>query len=236
MVHIKCRSAWRHGLCGRGSHAVSCWQDLLRAQIVVPNLSKSLICLAISTLCVFAAHAQDSRPPFPAALIAAAIERTHHSVTYDGRYRSIDYPGGDVPADIGVCTDVIIRSYRKIGVDLQELVHLDMKRSFDDYPQDWGLSRPDPNIDHRRVPNLQRYFSRHGRELPVSNKASDYLPGDLVTWMLPGNLPHIGIVVDATSPDGERHLIVHNIGSGPKVEDVLFDYRITGHYRYDRRQ
>jgi len=235
-MRIECSSACRLGFCCRGYREVRCRQGLLGAPIVVPNLLKLLMCLATGTLSGLAAHAQDSRPPFPAALIAAAIERTHHSITYDGRYRSIDYPGGDVPADVGVCTDVIIRSYRKIGVDLQELVHLDMKRSFDDYPQDWGLSRPDPNIDHRRVPNLQRYLSRHGQELPVSNEASDYRPGDLVTWMLPGNLPHIGIVVDAMSPDGERHLIVHNIGSGPKIEDVLFDYRITGHYRYDGRQ
>lgn len=175
---------------------------------------------------------QSTSISFPEALIKAAIERTNHTVSYDGSYRHISYPGGDVPDHIGVCTDVIIRSYRQLGIDLQMLVHLDMKRSFRDYPNDWGLSRPDPNIDHRRVPNLQTFFSRHGEVLPVTDRASDYKPGDVVTWMLPGNLPHIGIVVDKTAADGSRHLIVHNIGRGPKLEDILFDYEITGHYRY----
>lgn len=179
-----------------------------------------------------AGSAQIDQVSFPSTLIKAAIERTNRSVSYDGRYFSIEYPGGDVPEDIGVCTDVIIRSYRALGVDLQELVHLDMKSSFDSYPNNWGLRRPDPNIDHRRVPNLQTYFSRHGEVLPITDQSRDYKPGDLVTWMLPGNLPHIGIVVDRVIPDGTRHLIVHNVGQGPKLEDVLFDYEITGHYRY----
>jgi len=179
-----------------------------------------------------AVSAERNQASFPASLIDAAIDRTNHSVSYDGSYFSIEYPGGDVPSHIGVCTDVIIRSYRALGVDLQELVHLDMKSSFSDYPTSWGLSRPDPNIDHRRVPNLQTYFSRHGEVLPVTDQARDYQPGDLVTWMLPGNLPHIGIVVDRVTSDGARHLLVHNVGQGPKLEDVLFGYEITGHYRY----
>jgi len=176
--------------------------------------------------------AQADQLSFPASLIDAAINRTNQAVSYNGSYFSIGYPGGDVPSHIGVCTDVIVRSYRALGVDLQELVHLDMKSAFDAYPSNWGLSRPDPNIDHRRVPNLQTYFSRHGEVLAVTDQASDYKPGDLITWMLPGNLPHIGIVVDRVVPDGTRHLIVHNVGQGPKLEDVLFDYKITGHYRY----
>lgn len=178
------------------------------------------------------AFGQSNSISFPEALIDAALERTNHTVAYNGSYLSIGYPGGDVPDHIGVCTDVIVRSYRQLGVDLQELVHLDMKRSFQDYPNSWGLSQPDSNIDHRRVPNLRTFFTRHGEVLPVTNHARDYRPGDLVTWMLPGNLPHIGIVVDRTTTDGSRHLIVHNVGQGPKLEDVLFVYEITGHYRY----
>lgn len=166
------------------------------------------------------------------ALIEAAKERTQHKVTYDGSYHSIPYPMGDVPDNIGVCTDVIIRSYRGIGIDLQERVHKDMKANFSRYPKNWGLKRPDSNIDHRRVPNLQTFFKRHGETLAVTDNSQDYRPGDLVTWMLPGNLPHIGIVSDEKSADGERPLIIHNIGAGPKQEDMLFYYPITGHYRY----
>lgn len=165
-------------------------------------------------------------------LIAAAKERTRHDVVYDGSYVSIGYPMGDVPKNKGVCTDVIIRSYRKIGIDLQVEVHRDMKAHFQKYPKIWGLSKPDPNIDHRRVPNLRVFFRRKGMKLPVTDRAEDYRPGDLVTWMLPGNLPHIGIVVDRKSRDGKRFLIVHNIGRGPKMEDNLFDFPITGRYRY----
>jgi len=171
---------------------------------------------------------------FQQNLVEAAIERTKHSVRYDGAYRSIDYPGGDVPADIGVCTDVVIRSYRALGVDLQVLVHEDMKSDFEAYPSRriWGLSRTDRNIDHRRVPNLQTFFKRHGESLPISPSAEDYLPGDIVSWMLPGNLPHIGIVTDRFNVNSGQPMVVHNIGSGPKSEDILFTYPITGHYRY----
>jgi uncharacterized protein len=170
----------------------------------------------------------------PDDLVKAALERTQYSVRYDGRYINIPYPGGDVPDDIGVCTDVIIRSYRKIGIDLQELVHIDMKSDFDAYPSRriWGLTKPDHNIDHRRVPNLQSFFSRKGQILEISSNADDYKPGSMVTWMLPGNLPHIGIVTDKIDPESGHPLIVHNIGAGPKLEDILFLYPITGHYRF----
>ena len=151
---------------------------------------------------------------------------------YDGSYRSIPYPGGDVPENVGVCTDVLVRSYRAIGIDLQRLVHEDMSADFDAYPRYWGLSRPDTNIDHRRVPNLRRFFERHGVSLEVSDDPADYRPGDIVSWMLPGNNPHIGIVTNEKSADGERPLIVHNIGLGPKKDDMLFLFEITGHYRY----
>ena len=179
-----------------------------------------------------ASDAQDAHDDFSAGLVEAALERTKHRVTYDGSYRQIDYPGGDVPDHLGVCTDVVIRAYRAVGVDLQKTVHDDMAGDFGEYPEIWGLSRPDPNIDHRRVPNLQTFFARNGTVLPKSEEPSDYKPGELVAWMLPGNLPHIGIVTDRRSTDGKRPLIVHNIGTGPQLEDVLFDFPITGHYRY----
>ncbi len=165
-------------------------------------------------------------------LVAAAMEQTTQTVVYDGSYRRIGYPGGDVPPSIGVCTDVVVRAYRKIGIDLQVGVHVDMVRAFRSYPQQWGLPRPDPNIDHRRVPNLQTFLRRAGAQRAVSARAEDYRAGDLVTWMLPGNLPHIGVVTDRRSPTSRSPLVVHNIGRGPQLEDVLFAYPITGHYRY----
>jgi uncharacterized protein YijF (DUF1287 family) len=175
-----------------------------------------------------------SRHDFLQKLVTAAIERTSHSVRYDGAYIRIPYPGGDVPADTGVCTDEIIRSYRAVGIDLQKEVHEDMLQNFAAYPNQrrWGLARPDSNIDHRRVPNLMVFFSRKGAARPVTTRAEAFEPGDLVTWDLGGGVPHIGIVVDRKAPRNERYLIVHNIGAGPKMEDVLFRWKITGHYRY----
>jgi len=164
-------------------------------------------------------------------LAAAAMQRLGHTVRYDGSYRRIPYPGGDVPPDVGVCTDLVIRSYRALGVDLQRLVHEDMTADFDAYPDRWGLAAPDSNIDHRRVPNLEVFFARRGERLPISRDAAAYRPGHLVTWMV-GPLPHIGIVSPERSADGGRPLIVHNIGRGPELEDMLFDYPIVGHYRY----
>lgn len=176
-----------------------------------------------------AANAND----FANQLNQAALKRLESKVRYDGRYLKIPYPNGDVPADIGVCTDVVVRSYRQLGIDLQEKVHIDMKQNFNQYPSKriWGLNRPDSNIDHRRVPNLQTFFKRKGQLLSISNNPSDYQVGDLVTWMLPGNLPHIGIVSDKKTTAGVP-LIVHNIGRGPELSDVLFNYEISGHYRY----
>jgi uncharacterized protein YijF (DUF1287 family) len=167
-------------------------------------------------------------------LIDAALAQTATAVTYNGTYFKIAYPMGDVPAEFGVCTDVIIRAYRKLGIDLQQLVHEDMRSNFSLYParRNWNQTKTDTNIDHRRVPNLQTFFTRHGKKLAISLKLHYYQAGDLVTWMLPGNLPHIGIVTDQHSSDGLRPLIVHNIGAGPELGDMLFDYTITGHYRY----
>jgi uncharacterized protein YijF (DUF1287 family) len=165
------------------------------------------------------------------ALVSAAREQTLHAVTYDGTYKQIAYPMGDVPSDRGVCSDVVIRAYRGIGIDLQVLVHEDMIANFDRYPRFWRLREPDSNIDHRRVPNLQRFLERAGARISGS-AGSDYKPGDLVTWMLPGNLPHIGIISDRLAADSNRPLVIHNIGAGPKEEDMLYSYPITGHYRY----
>ncbi len=149
---------------------------------------------------------------------------------YDPAYRRIGYPNGDVPLHTGVCTDVIIRSFRHAGIDLQVLVHEDMKRNFAVYPKTWGLRRPDTNIDHRRVPNLATFFKRKGRALPVTRRAADYKPGDIVTWRLASGVPHIGLVSDVRR--GDRHLVVHNIGGGAQIEDVLFAYELTGHFRW----
>ncbi len=163
---------------------------------------------------------------------AAALERTQHAVRYDPAYVRLVYPGGDVPADTGVCTDEVIRAYRAVGIDLQKEVHEDMVTNFAAYPRKWGRREPDPNIDHRRVPNLRVFFSRKGESLPITERAEDYSPGDLVTWDLGGGLTHIGMVVDRKTLFTRHYMIVHNIGAGPKMEDVLFDWKITGHYRY----
>ena len=165
-------------------------------------------------------------------VVAAAVSQTTAKVQYDGSYRRIGYPGGDVPSSIGVCTDVVIRAYRAVQIDLQQRVHEDMRAAFQAYPKLWRLARPDSNIDHRRVPNLQVFFRRRGAELPATKNPQDYTPGDLVTWMLPGNLPHIGIVTSQRTADGQRPIIVHNIGNGPELEDMLLRYPITGHFRY----
>lgn len=165
-------------------------------------------------------------------LADSALELTKQDVIYDPNYYSIDYPNGDIPEDRGVCTDVIIRAYRKFGVDLQKEVHEDMKSNFDVYPKMWGLSHPDKNIDHRRVPNLMVFFKRHGTVKPISENTEDYLPGDIVCWNLGGNITHIGIVVNRKSNEGNRYLIVHNIGGGQVLADCLFDFKIIGHYSY----
>jgi uncharacterized protein len=180
------------------------------------------------------ARAQDTRLPFAERLSAAAMERLSHRVVYDPEYLRISYPMGDVPATQGVCTDEVVRAYRTLGIDLQQLVHEDMKANFALYPKRWGLPRPDTNIDHRRVPNLQVFFARKGAKRQVTQNGEDYKAGDIVTWMLPGNLPHIGIATARRSADGKRPLIVHNIGRGPQLEDMLFSYRITGRYVYPK--
>ena len=188
---------------------------------------------ALIVVAVFATAATLADAP---KLVSAARQQTQSRVTYDGSYQRIPYPMGDVPADRGVCTDVVIRAYRAIGIDLQQLVHEDMRANFSAYPRAWGLGKPDPNIDHRRVPNLQKFLERAGAKLASTIRADDYQPGDLVTWMLPGNLPHIGIVSDRDVSGADRPLVIHNIGAGPQEEDMLFAHKITGHYRFRVQQ
>ena len=171
--------------------------------------------------------------PRAARLIAAAEAQVGKTVRYDGSYVALKYPMGDIPRRTGVCTDVVIRAYRDaFGIDLQQHIHEDMKRAFSAYPKIWGLRRPDTNIDHRRVPNMERFFARKNALLDISTSGFDYRPGDLVTQRLPRNLPHIGIVSHYKSRDGKRPLLIHNIGSGTRIEDRLFAFRIVGHFRY----
>jgi len=175
-----------------------------------------------------------SQQIFYERLAKAADNLTNQDVEYDPAYFVINYPNGDVPANKGVCTDVVIRAYRALNIDLQKEVHEDMKINFEQYPKIWGLKHTDSNIDHRRVPNLMVFFSRHGKEKTMSIKAEDYLPGDIVCWNLGGAITHIGIIVNKRSNDGKRYLVVHNIGLGQVVADCLFDFKIIGHYAYQK--
>ncbi len=189
---------------------------------------KYLLSIALLVLCSYA----TAQPDLHAQLADSAEVLTRQFVQYDPSYFKLDYPNGDVPADKGVCTDVVIRAYRKLGIDLQKEVHEDMRSNFGKYPKNWGLSQPNKNIDHRRVPNLMTFFSRHGTVKDIVQDPKTYLPGDIVCWSLGGGLTHIGVVSSKWSPDGQRHLMVHNIGAGQVLEDCLFSYRIIGHYRY----
>lgn len=185
-----------------------------------------LVSLLLFEYCAFGQQA------FPEKLAAAAFELTTQQVSYDPAYFTIAYPNGDVPANKGVCTDVVIRAYRKVGVDLQKEVHEDMVKNFGLYPKTWGLKHTDTNIDHRRVPNLMVFFKRHGIVKPITQIAKDYLPGDIVCWNLGGSITHIGLVSNRKSADGKRYLMIHNIGAGQVLEDCLFSYKIIGHYVY----
>lgn len=164
-------------------------------------------------------------------IVAAARKQIGVTTRYVPDYIAIAYPGGDVPKETGVCTDVVIRALRGTGHDLQKLLHEDMKSHFSSYPKIWGLKRTDRNIDHRRVPNLKTFFKRRGKSLSVTRKKENYHPGDLVTCTVAGNRPHIMIVSNKKNARGVP-LVIHNIGSGAKEEDRLFDFPITGHYRY----
>lgn len=185
-----------------------------------------------SVLLLFLNFSSDST--FYQKLSVAAITITKDKVIYDPSYVAMKYPNGDVPKDKGVCTDVIIRSYRKLGIDLQKEVHEDMEGHFAQYPnvKKWGLKKTDTNIDHRRVPNLEVFFTRKGKKLVVTTNPDDYKTGEIVTWMINNKLPHIGIITHKKSPDGKRPMIVHNVGGGQVLEDCLFAYKIVGHYKY----
>ena len=165
-------------------------------------------------------------------VVEGAIEQTRYTLSYDPAYVKLSYPGGDVPQDRGVCSDVVVRAFRKGAVDLQKEVHEDMSRNFSAYPHVWGNKKPDSNIDHRRVPNLMTYFKRQGKSVAITKTAGDYLPGDVVAWDLGNGLLHIGIVSNLKLNQQDAFFIVHNIGAGARIEDVLFSWKIIGHYRY----
>lgn len=187
--------------------------------------------LAIFALLLPATAIADPISPTAAKLVDSALSQIGVTVRYDPAYTSIPFPGGDVPMDRGVCTDVVVRAYRTLGMDLQLLVNQDMHKAFNVYPRNWGLSKPDANIDHRRVLNLMTYFKRQGAALPVTSNPADYKPGDVVTWNLPDGRPHVGLVTAKVSP-AHNPMIVHNIGMGAQLEDVLFTFTITGHFHY----
>lgn len=195
---------------------------------MVLNMKRSLLSLLFVTV----ASILIAQTDFYNRLANAAYTLTLQDVQYDPSYFSIAYPNGDVPANKGVCTDVIIRAYRKVEIDLQKEVHEDMLAHFDKYPKNWGLKSTDKNIDHRRVPNLMTFFTRHGTVKQISNNPNNYQPGDIVCWNLGGGINHIGLVSNKKSNDGQRYLIVHNIGAGQVLEDCLFDFKIIGHYQY----
>jgi uncharacterized protein len=189
------------------------------------------VCALLLLVVVFAAAApaQDRRPGISLDLARAAESQVGVTVSYDPSYVRLAYPGGDVPRDRGVCADVVVRAFRQIGVDLQVQLHEDVKRHFAEYPRLWGLRRPDPNIDHRRVPNLMTYFKRQGKALPVS---APYRPGDVVAWRLSNGLYHIGVISPRRASGNNHNLVVHNIGQGTRTEDVLHAFEIIGHYRW----
>lgn len=199
---------------------------------VSPHIvTKTLLNIFLFSSTILTAVGQSN---FYDRLADSTLTLTKQIVRYDPAYFQLKYPNGDVPPDKGVCTDVIIRAYRKFGIDLQKEVHEDMQSNFSVYPKKWGLSKPDKNIDHRRVPNLMTFFNRHGTTKPITINSKDYLPGDIVCWNLGRSVTHIGIVVKEKSADGQRHLIVHNIGAGQVIEDCLFRFKIIGHYRYEK--
>ena len=174
----------------------------------------------------------NNAPPQLKQMLDGAIAQAGVTTSYDPSYVKLDYPGGDVPEGTGVCSDVVVRAFRKAGIDLQKEIHEDMKAARSDYPTRWGAIGPDSNIDHRRVLNLMAYFRRQGKSLPISSNATDFQPGDIVAWELTNGIDHIGIVTNMLSDSEDRYLIVHNIGAGTRLEDVLFAWTIKGHYRF----
>jgi uncharacterized protein len=200
---------------------------------IAAMINRRIFIASLAAPLTFQNHAFSEPLKWQDRLIAAAGEQIGVTVHYDPNYTSMQYPAGDVPIERGVCTDVIIRAYRTgLKIDLQKFVHEDMVKNFSAYPTRWGLKKPDSNIDHRRVPNLQTFFKRQKSEVTTTDRAHDYEAGDLISMMLPGNLPHIALVTHYQNADKSRPLCIHNIGGGVKLEDVLFAFPLTGHYRY----
>ena len=175
---------------------------------------------------------QTNAPPQLTQLIEGAVAQAGITTGYDPSYVKIDYPNGDVAPETGVCSDVIVRAFRKAGIDLQKEVHEDIQASRSAYPTRWSATAVDSNIDHRRVLNLMTFFERRGKSVAITSNGDDYQPGDVVAWDLGGGVDHIGLVINFWSESEKRCLIVHNIGAGTRIEDVLFNWKITGHYRY----
>jgi uncharacterized protein YijF (DUF1287 family) len=195
--------------------------------------SSARVAVLVGLLWLGAANSEAAPLPREAAqVVAGAIEQTNYTRLYDPAYIQLAYPGGDPPPDRGVCSDVVVRAFRRAGVDLQKEIHEDMARHFSAYPKLWHLSAPDPNIDQRRVPNLMTYFTRAGKSLPITKRPEDYMPGDVVAWDLGNGVLHIGVVSATRASDSRDYEIVHNIGAGARLEDVLFSWTIIGHYRY----
>ena len=195
-------------------------------------INRIISSIAIYVVCCLSKlNAQNA---FQNRLADSAFTLTFQKVTYEPAYVVIPYPNGDVPKQTGVCSDVVIRAYRKLGIDLQKEVHLDMVSYFSQYPKIWNMKKPDSNIDHRRVPNLMTYFKRHGLSLKITMNPQDYLPGDIVCWQLEAGITHIGLVSNRLAFDGQTYQIIHNIGNGQVLEDCLFHFAIIGHYRYTK--
>ena len=204
--------------------------------VLLIKIMKKILKISLFCLVSFSFSLKQDNDFFK-KLVIESINQTKIKVSYNPAYLQIKYPNGDVPSNTGVCTDLVIRAYRGVGIDLQKEVHEDMVKHFSDYPKLWKLKGPDSNIDHRRVPNLMTYFTKKKANLVITDESEDYLPGDLVTWNLQNKkvvsgITHIGIVTNQRSIDGKRYLIAHNIGSGNKLEDMLFSYVIIGHYRF----
>ncbi|MCW3077020.1 MAG: putative amidase domain protein [Bacteroidetes bacterium] len=196
------------------------------------------ICAVLLAFFLFAFTNKQSAD-FYEKLVDKSIEQTKEKVRYEPAYVQMKYPNGDVPSNTGVCTDLVIRAYRGVGIDLQKEVHEDMLKRFKDYPKLWNLKKPDSNIDHRRVPNLMVYFKGKGASLKITDNRSDYKPGDVVTWNLENKhstsgITHIGIVTDIKNIHGDGYMIAHNIGGGNVLEDMLFSYTIIGHFRFKK--
>jgi uncharacterized protein len=191
---------------------------------------RRLIPIGVALALLVSSHLAAQTPePVGISLARAAARQVGVTILYDPAYVRIGYPNGDVPLQRGVCADVIVRAFRRVGIDLQAEVHRDMQKNFRAYPRSWGMSRPDSNIDHRRVPNLMKYFERRGKKLPID---APYQPGDVVAWQLPGGLYHIGIVAEDRIPGTDRPYAIHNIGAGTRKEDILYTFVIIGHYRW----